>query len=273
MLRVSCSVVPCLWAAAICHGSIYGIDFNGVLYDVSPATGQATNPRATGLVNPIDIEFSGDGTLYAVTANTTPGQMPGLWQIDPGSGAPTFISGVQGLDLGVMVEGDLAFGSGVMYSIGAAFSGTLRTISLADGTTTPIGSNGFESDWSALSFDASGSLFVVNTGAGGAPTSTLLRLDPATGATISSITLNQDLGGWAAMDLDPSTGTLYVADGGIASPGTDSLYTLDTATGTLTLVGSLELADGLSGLAIIPEPATAVYALIVCAIAAWRRQR
>ena len=34
------------------------------------------------------------------------------------------------------------------------------------------------------------------------------------------------------MDVDPATGTLYVADG--ESGGTDTLYTLDPSTGALT---------------------------------------
>ena len=82
-------------------------------------------------------------------------------------------------------------------------------------------------------------------------------LDPTDASTLSSVDLSHPLGALAGMDFDPATGTLYVADGGTG--GADALFTLDPATGGLTEIGPLGLANGLSGLA-VPEPDAAVLA-------------
>ncbi len=90
----------------------------------------------------------------------------------------------------------------------------------------------------------------------------LVNLDPASGTINSTVSLSLSLGSVAGMEHDVDTGIFYVVDG--RADGTDSLYTLDPNSGTLFLIGSLGLDEGLSGLAIIPEPAT----LVICLLAA-----
>jgi hypothetical protein len=77
---------------------------------------------------------------------------------------------------------------------------------------------------------------------------------------ISTAALSTSLGTTAGMAIDPSTGTVFVADG--SQGGTNSLYTLNLSTGFLSLIGSTALADGLAGLTFagqavaIPEPSS-----------------
>jgi hypothetical protein len=73
------------------------------------------------------------------------------------------------------------------------------------------------------------------------------------------------------MAFHPTTGVLYVADGGGVISGTDTLYTLDTDTGVLTTVGSTGLEDGLSGLTFIPEPTSLL--LLIGGLPLLRRRR
>ncbi len=161
-------------------------------------------------------------------------------------------------------EGDLALDplSGDLFAIGLTnltLPLTLLRIDLADvgAGATVVGEIG-PGDISALAFDAAGTLYAIDT-----DTDTLLVIDPTDASTLPIVDLSQPLGALAGMDFDPATGTLYVADGG--GDGNDALFTLDPATGVLTLVGSLGLANGLSGLA-VPEPDAA--ALAIAAIAA-----
>jgi hypothetical protein len=68
------------------------------------------------------------------------------------------------------------------------------------------------------------------------------------------------------MDFDPTTGTLYIADGGT---GGGNLSTLNPAHGNVTLVGSLGLTNGSAGLAfspVTPDPGT--FSLPIVGIAA-----
>jgi hypothetical protein len=236
--------------------SLLGNSFDGVLYDVNVATGAATNPRSvgTGADSLTGIAFSPNGTLYGLTSFVgSPANS--LVSIDPVTGASTAI-GFTGL---AVSEGDLAFDptSGLLYGIQSVPGNDreLFTINVATGAGTVIGTLGtlIEDDFSAMTFAADGTLYMLGSGVppGAAR---LLTVNKATAATISSVSLSLDLGFAAGMDFHPATGALYVADGGL-NDGTDSLYTLNPATGALTLIGPTGLADGLAGLAfVVPEP-------------------
>ena len=123
-----------------------GIDFAGVLYDVDPATGAASNPRGTGLLTPMDLAWSPlDRTLY--TARTA-GLGNDLWRIDPVSGAATRVGPILTPDT---VEGALAAHpvSGLLY-LGHTFGPQLDQLYTIDprtlqatfrGVITPPGGN------------------------------------------------------------------------------------------------------------------------------------
>jgi DNA-binding beta-propeller fold protein YncE len=92
---------------------------------------------------------------------------------------------------------------------------------------------------------------------------TLLCIDlPSSTATVVREIGSSDISALAGIDFDPASGTLYVADGGAG--GANALFTLDPATGVLSEVGPLGLANGLSGLA-VPEPGAAALAYAVVA--------
>jgi DNA-binding beta-propeller fold protein YncE len=107
------------------------------------------------------------------------------------------------------------------------------------GNLTPSGA-----DYSAGAFDLAGNLYVLNTGIAG--NSTLSTLDKNTGAVLSTIRTNVDLGTTAGLAFDPDTGVGYVADN-----LTNRLYTINTPTGVMTEVGQLGV-NNLAGLAFVP---------------------
>jgi DNA-binding beta-propeller fold protein YncE len=244
---------------------LVGVSFaDGLVYAVDAQTGTARHPRSftassvpLTLSAGIEVDAAGELLLATVEANAS---LPSeLFSASYGiTGAQSL--GVFGAQVG---EGDLALDplSGDLFAIGltnliAPF--TLLRIDLADvgAGATVVGEVGLD-DVSALAFDAAGTLYAIDTA-----DDALLVLDPTDASTLSSVDLSQPLGALAGMDFDPATGTLYVADGG--NGGNDALFTLDPATGVLTLVGPLGLANGLSGLA-VPEPGATALAIAACA--------
>jgi len=253
-------VTVLVWAALLLDGvatvqatPLFGNSFAGgagaVLYDLDPVTGQATNPRSTGIDHLVGVAFSPGATLYGLS-NSTAAQNPNsLFTINLTTGASQLV-GATGL--ANVIEGDLAFDptTGELYGIYNldAAQRQLFTIDPATGQATVIPGS-LSGDPSAMAFDETGMLYVIDTSL-----QELLAVDKTTGAISTIMPLNTALGSVAGMDVDPGTGTFYVADGG--SDGTDTLYTLDPSTGELTEVGPLGPADGLAGLAFVPEPAT-----------------
>lgn len=224
------------------------------LYDVSTQTGMANNPRPEWSDESlIGITFSPDGVLYAMSDHQDLGTHPNsLFTIDPATGATQFV-GETGLTN--IWEGDLDFhpSTGVLYGVQEFTEGTssLFTVDTTTGAATVIGPV-FAGDLSAMAFDASGTLYVLEI-----HFDWLLTVDPSNARVLRKIPLSTtDLYSAAGMDFDPDTGVLYVADGGLY--GTDTLHTLDVATGELTQVGPTGLPGGLAGLEFVPEPGSVV---------------
>lgn len=246
---------------------LLGNDFrNARLYDINPATGAASNPRATGIDPLVDIEYDpGKGILWGLSQTIDALTESSLFRINITGGAT--LVGITGLRI---IEGDLALDpvSGVLYGVQhQRANGTpleLFTINTATGAATVVGTVA-GTDLSAMSFDNSGNLFILDSGA-----DRLLRVDPATGAVLGNVALSLALGGTVGMDVDPSTGIMYAADR--LSNGTGSVYILNTATGVLDLLGPTgPLApDGLAGLTVLsaPEPGTLSLLALACAGAA-----
>ena len=255
---------PALPALAL---DLVGVSFaDGFVYDVDAETGAATHPRVLETSDPLNlaslagIEIRGDGTIFTATTQSFapyPSTLFSVPLVDPFPAAMSL--GAVDAQVG---EGDLALDpmSGNLFAVGltdliAPF--TLLRIDPSDPAAAEVvGQIGF-SDVSALSFDAAGALYALDTGA-----DTVLELDPSDASTLSTTPLSTALGALAGMDFDPTTGTFYVADGG--SGGTNELYTLDPVTGVLDPIGPLGIASGLSGLA-VPEPGAALLGLAACA--------
>ena len=233
---------------------LVGVTFSGansVLYSLNPATGAASDPRTTGTNHLVGIAYSSGGTLYGLTNSTASSNPNSLLTVNAQTGA-TQVVGSTGLS-GV-VEGDLGFDStsGTLYGMYELQAGQrkLFTMNTATGAATLL-PNSLAGDPSAMAFDVSGTLFVVDTSL-----QLLSTVNKTTGATLSSIALSTALGAAAGMAFDPTSGLLYVTDG--ESGGTNRLYTLNTTNGVLTDIGASGVTNGLSGLAFIPEPTTAL---------------
>jgi len=233
--------------------------FDGELVDVDPMTGLCDNPRilryGTNVIRyPVGVSRDPiSGELYILTAY---GSLYGayLFIVDEATGnvTPTVWP-----DVSQVFEGDIDFHptSGVLYALqDAGPTGSqinLFTIDLGTGASTIIADLepglGGDRDYSAMAFDATGQLFLLNT-----DTDEIIRINPATGDVLSRVSLtlpgqpSHTFGNCAGMDFDPVSAQLFVADG--CDGGNDDLYTIDTSTGMLTEIGATFLTSGLCGM-------------------------
>lgn len=236
------------------------------LVDINVNTGAASNPRSIGIsvMSGVATQPS-TGVLFGLSSRVS-NPVSSLVTIDPVTGTPTII-GPTGLPF--LTEGDLAFNpiNGLLYGINDAGSDLLHRnlfqINPNTGSATVIGSLGSTGDYSTLAFTASGMLYTIDDlpNNNSAANAVLSIIDPNTATIVNSITTNLHMGTAMGMTVDPITGTVYVADGGVSAGANNSLYTLDLATGFFSLVGSTGYPGGIEGLAFVsvPEPSALVF--------------
>jgi DNA-binding beta-propeller fold protein YncE len=132
---------------------------------------------------------------------------------------------------------------------------TLFTVDLKNGHSSSVWTATFPGAVTAIAFNRSGNLFVLETTPGnlGIDVTSLLQVDKKTGAVIGTAVLSHPLGFSAGVAFHPLTGVAYVADGNFH--GTNNLYTLNTSTGQLTTIGPTGLAFrfGIASLAFDPK--------------------
>ncbi|MCA9729576.1 MAG: hypothetical protein KC729_17950, partial [Candidatus Eisenbacteria bacterium] len=120
----------------------------------------------------------------------------------------------------------------------------LFTIDTGTAVCSVIGDVGDGLDLSAMAFDSSGDLWMVDSFG-----PRLIQIDKFTAAILDSKPLgpiNQEIGGLA---FRPSDGTLFHA-AGLAS----MLYTIDTGTGTPSVIGPISVPGGIWGLTFTQDP-------------------
>jgi hypothetical protein len=221
---------------------------NAVLYDINESTGAPSNPRTVG--NKVNcIAVSPGGVLYGVSQGF-PSDVPTaghLFTITV-TGVATQVAT---LDQFIVTEGDIAFDptTGILYGVDS--QGDLFKINTTTGACTSVGDvSAGNIDLSAMAFDASGNLYMVDSFG-----PSLLQVNKANAQIISSQSMgaiNQEIGG---LVFRPGDGTLF------HSAGTSSvLYTVAT-NGTPTTLGPIGVQDGIWSLAYLPdtvhtEPAT-----------------
>lgn len=224
------------------------------LYTINPSTGAATLVGSTGLSQIADIAWDRTtGRLLALTVQAD------VYRLDLSTGAATLLSA----RAGIVPEGALAVNStGVVFT---SVQDRLHTLDVTSAAVTPSGPLGVsDNDLSGLAFSAAGGLFAYATN-GGLPDA-LLSIDPVTGAgTRVGLTGFTNTGGLGGLTfLDDGAGALLLSDG-------SSLYSVDPTTGGATLIGSHGIG-GVSGIAFVPTPGTAVV-LGAVGLLAWRRRR
>ena len=231
----------------------------GEVYEVSMADASLTPIGNTGLTQLASLEFTSDGSLYGFT---TPEDGPSiLYNIDPGTFAPTAIGP---LNQSSMYEGSLVFApNGTVYATNSNFptQPKLLTVNLATGAATVVGTidfgNGSAHDVNGMAWRSDGMLVGLDRKNNG-----LIEINPADASASLLATITPDIGGIGTvggMAVQEDVGYLVTSSPDDVIAGSNELYRFDLATGASELVGNFGgtiTGRGLSGLAIVPEPAS-----------------
>ena len=171
------------WASPM----LIGASSDGMIYDVDPATGAATNPRDTGIDSLYGLAFSADGTLYGRTLGSG-SQALSLFAIEVATGASTLVGSIG--EIGYDFDFDPT--TDVLYGLGIAYGGIgtyLYTIDTENATPTVVGYA--EVNTPCLAFNNSGTLYALDSD--GITGDALLTLDKYTGQTLSTVLVSVDL--------------------------------------------------------------------------------
>jgi hypothetical protein len=237
LLLASCAV-PSFGQTGLFGIGDFGTGNSQRLFSIHESTGLATAIGDTGLVDAIDLAF--DPTSNQLIALTQGGDR---YSINPLTAQATLVSDVSDF----IPEGGLA-----ISATGAMYTTNFDDLYFASGT----GSFAFTGPSGLLTaFDVSGLAFVNNQlfgfAANGTDADSLVRYDNITGAgTVigtNVLTASDALGGlawnFAGTDLFATNGS--------------SLFRMNTTDGSATLIGALG-AQGVSGIAYIPSPASSI---------------
>ena len=241
----------CTATGQMCGAAYNGPDGPAVLYSISQADGSAQmiGPVGSERLNAMAFEPS-TSVLFGVAERMDGSNTQVLIEIDPSTGAGSE-HGPTGLAANVS---DISFRHSDGTLFGFDFNGNLITFNTTTGTATTVGAitNRAGCCGNALAFDASDTLFFADD-------SSLLTVDPATGAGTVAFAMNYANPPWAtfgrtnAMDFDATTGTLFAAAPEGFPPTGFFLATVDPASGAVTSVGPTQAQ--LDAIAIVPADA------------------
>jgi hypothetical protein len=233
--------------------ALYAAAFTGPtgpasLYQLDPATGQATLVGPIGFWRVSAMDVTEDGVIYGIGRDPANGKSV-LITIDPATGAGTEIgpTGVENLGFGDTIA-DISFrpSDGMLFGYLEAGDG-LGTIDLTTGATQVIGSTSVSCCGNGMAFAPDGRLLHINE-------DELHVLDQTTGrATVIVPMQYPAIGGQpriSSMDFRPDTGELYGTFRG--NGGTSYLAKIDIATGVVTIIGARTI-DGLDALTWGPQ--------------------
>lgn len=264
------------------HANLVGIEADtGNLYEISFSSGpvELTLIKETGILGMASLEFF-DGSLYGFTS----GLGPTLYELS----LEGDILDSRPIDLTFAIEGGLVIApDGSAFGLNASFSSSpkLFQFDLASGLllgepiaidTGPGGTrdiNGLA--WlPALDGARNGTAMLLGLDR---VESRLITIDPLTGSTTPFASV-PNVGGVGGMVVDDH-GQIFLSTSGPTGdrPGSNLLYRVDPVTTDLELIGTFGPTVngiGISGLAVIPEPATiSLLALGGLALLCTRRKR
>ena len=269
-----------LIAGPVVEAQLIGVEeATGNLYQISAVDASLTLIGGTGLDGVGALEFNPyDGLLYAMTT----GENATLYQIDLSPSMDQVLSVDPIGELGIFAyEGGLAFGpDGTAYAVnGGTTVSALLTVDLDTGVATVVGilDGGGRRDIAGLGWRSDGVLVGIDS-----TTNTMLTIDPVTAnppsdpVITSYIEDSASIGSVGGMVMFGDAAYYATANQWAQTAGSNMLYTFNPFTGEQTGVGPFTLLDnnqfnGISGLAIIPEPAT--FGLVVIGCCAFLRRR
>jgi len=261
------------------RANLVGIESDtGNLYAVSTTDASLTLITNTGITGLASLEFL-NGSLYGFTQGTD----PTLYELATDGS----IVGSIPLGADVITEGALVFGpdgvaygmsdsvfsfAPVLFSFDLATGAVLDTVPVDTGTAGALDINGLA--WLSGDTLNNGQLLAVDRFS-----NSLLTISTSTGDTAFFSAVPNTVGGVGGMAVDAEGQVFFSTAGpGGLNPGSNLLYRIDPDTKVITPIGEFSVDNvrvegvGISGLAIIPEPA-ALSLLALGGLSLLRRRR
>ncbi|MBU0718478.1 MAG: DUF4394 domain-containing protein [Planctomycetes bacterium] len=247
ILAVACLTIA---AASTVQANLVAIERDtGNLFEVSTTDASLTLIGNTGVAALGALDYANDGYLYGLTT----GLSAALYRIDPADASSTLV----GLVGAYMFEGGLAITpEGFAYAVNGGDTGDARifTIDLATGAGTEVGPLGDRRDVDGLGLRDDGMLIGLDR-----VNNELITINPVTRSTAAIASVEPIIGMIGGMALGEGYAYFSTAGPGSFAPGSNELYEFDPYTGTHTLIGNFNatvIGEGISGIAVIPEPAS-----------------
>lgn len=222
-----------------------------------------------------------------------------LYQINASTGFPTLLGPIPYNSLNSLA----ADADGRLYTAQSG-TGRLLRIDPTGVNTTVVGTNADLNDVRAMAVSPGGDLYAITSPGGSTNPQYLLRLDPLTGSTLSTVSLGThlyqgmdfspmgalyawdfetglvsiDIGTGAATDQNPNeVGPLFQSitfrpDGALFGATQSALYSVFPA-GTSAQIGSFGPGIDMRGIEYVPEPGAAALVAAALSIAAGRRRK
>ncbi len=248
---------------AAAAGILYGSDNNGNLFTVNIVTGVGTPvgvPGTLGASCCTEIEFDPltgqahaqdrDGFFLITEFDINTGLLLGGPVLDSGSYT------------GLEYVGSVLYGT-VIFAGGGGQPSDLHTLNPVTGASAFVGPTGLSNPIAGLAWDG-----VTMYGIDGGP-------GPASLHTINLVTgLATPVGNtglqFGSLEFGPD-GQLYAGGTGT---NLGNIYTINTATGAANFIGNYGLGGGVTSLALVPEPGTALLLGIgLIGAAGWRKRQ
>ena len=229
----------------------------GNLYSVSTADASVSLIGATGQANLGSLEYNPhDGFYYAFTIESE-APFANLYRIALSPGLDSVQSVEHVGPTGVFVsEGGIAFGpDGTAYAVNAGVTvPALFELDLTTGAATEIDFFEDRHASAGLGWRSDGMLIGLDS-----TDNDVLLIDPSTAAVQVLSDVDFTIGRVGGLTLAGEVGYFVTAGPNADIPGSNALYSFFASTGEQQFIGSFENViggTGLSGLSVVPEPAT-----------------
>ncbi|MGB0714700.1 MAG: PEP-CTERM sorting domain-containing protein [Phycisphaerae bacterium] len=250
---------------------LVGIDYDsGDVYEISTSDASLSMVGSTGLSQVGAFELTSAGLLAFTTSGD--GQ-PTLYNLNPVTFEPMSIGP---LSQQIIFDGSIVeAGDGTLYGTnrGSVAAAQLFELDPDTGATSLVGFISVDGDTrhdvNGMAYRGDGMLIGLDR-----VSQSLLEINTATAEATVLTNLTPDLGSVGGMAVLDGVGYFVTAGPDATVPGSNELYRFDLFTGQYESLGNFNgtiSGTGLSGLAVVPEPTTAL--LLMAAVPAMLNRR
>lgn len=260
------SIVPV--STALAGPVLVGSTSDGMLFDIDPTTGLASNPRDTGLYSLGGIAYAPSRDVIFALGTAEPGGSGMLFTLDPTTGQSNPVGTLDFVDgslFGLAFDPTSEELVGLWCACQGGPGGGFAQVDQDSGhaSVAAILDPGF---WTQFAVSPSGITYILDPFE-----HVLASSEIETGRVLNAVEMDPTLGLGPSMAFG-SAGELYLLDGGFGA--SDRLFRVDPFTGATDLIGHTGMTGTITNLTYVPEPSTLlgfVIGSLALGMRSWRR--